>query len=93
MRLEPTLHRRGLMGGIVVHDAMEVEIGGRLVIDQRMWAKGTRSGINIDQRFAMLYIIRPEDKKIVHAELLPDTATAISKAESPPSRLSARGAA
>ena len=34
MRLEPPLHRRGLMGGIVVDDEMEVEIGGRLMFDQ-----------------------------------------------------------
>ena len=66
---------------------------GRLVIDQRVWAKGTRSGIEIDQRFAMLYTIRPEDKRIVHAELLPDTATAISTGESSASRLKDRGAA
>ena len=58
---------------------------GRLVIDQRMWAKGTRSGIEVDQRFAMLYTIRSEDKKIVHAQLLPDVSTAISTAESPAS--------
>jgi ketosteroid isomerase-like protein len=58
---------------------------GRFVIDQRMWAKGTRSGLEIDQRFAMLYTIHPEDRKIVHAQLLPDVATAISVAESSPS--------
>jgi ketosteroid isomerase-like protein len=55
---------------------------GRVVIDQRMWAKGTRSGIGVDQRFAMLYTIRPEDKRIVHAQLLPDVAAAIAVAES-----------
>jgi ketosteroid isomerase-like protein len=55
---------------------------GRLVIDQRMWAKGTRSGISVDQRVAMLYEIRPEDRKVRHAQLLPDVETAISIAES-----------
>ncbi len=55
---------------------------GRFVIDQRVWAKGTRSGIAIDQRNAMLYTIRPEDNKIVRAQLLPDVAAAISLAES-----------
>jgi hypothetical protein len=54
---------------------------GRFVIDQRMWAKGTRSGAEVDQRFAMLYTVRPEDNKVVHAQLLPDVATAISVAE------------
>jgi ketosteroid isomerase-like protein len=57
---------------------------GRLVIEQRMWAKGTRSGIEIDQRFAMLYLIRPGDRKAAHAQLHPDLQTAISAAESSP---------
>jgi ketosteroid isomerase-like protein len=55
---------------------------GRLVLDQRVWAKGTRSGIGVDQRFAMLYTIRAEDRKITHAQLFPDVKTAISVAES-----------
>jgi ketosteroid isomerase-like protein len=55
---------------------------GRVVIDQRMWAQGTRSGIGVDQRFAMLYTIRPEDRKIVDAKLFPDVATAVAAAES-----------
>jgi ketosteroid isomerase-like protein len=53
---------------------------GRLVIDQRMWAKGTRSGIGIDQRFAMLYTIRPGDRRITHAKLFPDVAKALAAA-------------
>jgi hypothetical protein len=56
--------------------------GGRFVIDQRIWAKGTRSGIEVDQRVAMLYAIRPEDSRVTHAQLFPDVATAISAAES-----------
>jgi ketosteroid isomerase-like protein len=55
---------------------------GRVVVDQRMWAKGTRSGLEVDQRFAMLYAFRAEDDKIVHAQLFPDMATAISAADS-----------
>jgi ketosteroid isomerase-like protein len=55
---------------------------GCVVIDQRMWAKGTRSGVEVDQRFAMLYTIRPEDEKVIHARLFPDVATALSVAES-----------
>ena len=55
---------------------------GRFVIDQRVWAKGVRSGIGIDQRFAMLYTIRAEDGKIARAELHPDVATAIAAAKS-----------
>ena len=56
--------------------------GGRLVLDQRLWVKGARSGIGIDQRLAMLYSIRPEDQRVIHAQLLPDVATAIAVAES-----------
>ena len=54
---------------------------GRVVIDQRMWAKGTRSGIGIDQRFAMLYTIRPGDRKITYAQLFTDVETAIAVAD------------
>ena len=53
---------------------------GRWVVDQRAWATGTRSGLEVDQRFAMLYAVRPEDGKIVHARLLPDVQTAIAAA-------------
>jgi ketosteroid isomerase-like protein len=59
---------------------------GRFVIDQRWWSKGTRSGIEIDQRMAILYTLRPDDRKIVHAKLFPDVATAIAAAETPASR-------
>jgi ketosteroid isomerase-like protein len=55
---------------------------GRYVIDQRWWSKGTRSGVEVDQRIAVLYTIRPDDQKIVHAKLFPDVAVAISAAES-----------
>ena len=55
---------------------------GRVVLDQRMWAKGTRSGIGVDQRFAMLYRFRLDDRKILHAQLFPDVETAISAGES-----------
>src|SRR5262245_66255118 len=34
MRLEPALDRGGLMGGVVVEDEMQIEIGGGLSIDQ-----------------------------------------------------------
>lgn len=53
----------------------------RFVVDQRMWATGQRSGIEVDQRFAMLYTVRQEDGKFVRAQLLPDLAAAISAAE------------
>jgi ketosteroid isomerase-like protein len=55
---------------------------GRVVVDQRMWAKGTRSGVGIDQRFGMLYTLRPEDRKVLRAKLFPSVEAAISAAES-----------
>jgi ketosteroid isomerase-like protein len=65
-------------------DPIEVfDVGdGRYVVDVRLWGKGRRSGVEVDQRFAFVYTIRPEDEKIVHAQLLPDVAVAISMAES-----------
>ena len=70
--------------GIRVDPLEGFDVGeGRVVVDQRMWAKGQRSGIEVDQRFAMLYTFRPEDGKIIRAQLLPDLATAISAAERP----------
>ena len=52
---------------------------GRFVIEQRMWAKGARSGVDIDQRFAMLYEI-DEGGDVVLARLLPDVETAFAVA-------------
>jgi ketosteroid isomerase-like protein len=67
--------------GLRVDPLAGFDVGrGRVVIDQRMWAKGTRSGIGVDQRFAMLYEIRPDDQKIVHAKLFPDVEAAVAAA-------------
>ena len=55
---------------------------GRYVADLRLWGKGRRSGAEVDQRFAMLYAVRPEDGKVTRAQLLPDVATALSLAKS-----------
>ncbi len=41
-----------------------------------------RSGAEVNQRLAMLYTVRPEDGKVIHAQLLPDVQEAISVAES-----------
>jgi hypothetical protein len=35
--------------------------------------------IGIDERFAMLYSIRQEDRKVIHAQLFPDVATATER--------------
>ncbi len=65
-------------------DPLEVfDIGERhYAVDVRLWEKGKRSGVEVDQRFAFLYTIRLEDAKIIRAQLLPDVAAAISVAES-----------
>lgn len=55
--------------------------GGRFAVDVRMWGKGQRSGIEIDQRFGMLYSFQA-DGKIASAQMLPDVAAAISAAGS-----------
>jgi ketosteroid isomerase-like protein len=54
----------------------------RVVVDQRMWATGTHSKIEIDQRVAMLYTIRPADQRITSAVLYTDLESAIAAAES-----------
>ena len=64
-------------------DPLEVfDVGdSRYVVAVRLWGKGKRSGVEVDQRFAFLYTLRPEDEKIVRAQLLPDVAKALSVAE------------
>jgi ketosteroid isomerase-like protein len=65
-------------------DPIEVfEVGdGLYAVDLRLCGKGKRSGAEVDQRFAMLYDVRPEDGKVIRAQLLPNLAAAISMAES-----------
>jgi len=53
---------------------------GRFVLHVRLWGKGTRSGVEIDQRFAFLYTFRP-DGKVIRAQLFPDVAAAVAVAE------------
>jgi ketosteroid isomerase-like protein len=59
---------------------------GRYVVDVRLWGKGKRSGVEIDQRFAYLYTLRLEDEKIIRAQLLPDVAAAVAVAATHPSQ-------
>jgi ketosteroid isomerase-like protein len=65
-------------------DPLEVfDIGdGRYVVDVRLWGKGKRSGVEVDQRFAYLYTLRMEDERITRAQLLPNVAAAVSVADS-----------
>jgi ketosteroid isomerase-like protein len=55
---------------------------GRYVVEVRMSGKGRRSGVEVDQRFAVLYVLDPEDQKVARAQLFPDVAAAISVARS-----------
>jgi ketosteroid isomerase-like protein len=73
---------RETWGGLRL-DPLEVfDVGdGRYVVDLRLWGKGKRSGVEVEQRFAFLYTLRPEDGKVVRAQLFPDLAAAISMAE------------
>src|SRR4051812_27581350 len=54
-------------------DPVEVLIAGdgRYVVDMRLWGKGQRSGVEVDQRLAFLYTVR-SDGKVTSAQLLPD---------------------
>jgi ketosteroid isomerase-like protein len=65
-------------------DPVEVlDLGdGRYVVDLRLWGQGKRSGAEVEQRFAFLYTVRPEDRKVIRAQLLADVTTALSAAES-----------
>lgn len=73
---------RATWGGGMRSDPLEVlDLGdGRYVLDVRLWGKGTRSGVEIDQRFAFLYTFGP-DGKVSHAQLFPDVAAALSAAD------------
>ena len=57
--------------------------GGRFVVDVRLWGKGKRSGVEIDQRFAYLYTLRAADEKIVRCQLFPTVQAAIDSAAAP----------
>jgi ketosteroid isomerase-like protein len=40
-------------------------------VEVRLWGKGRRSGIEVDQRFAYIYTVRQTDEKIVRCRLFP----------------------
>jgi hypothetical protein len=55
---------------------------GRYIADMRLWGKGKRSGVEVDQLFAYLSVFRREDGKCLHSRLLPDMAAALASAAS-----------
>jgi ketosteroid isomerase-like protein len=78
---------RETWGGLRLDPVEVLDAGdGRYVADLRLWGKGKRSGAEVEQRFAFLYTVRPEDGKVIHAQLLPDVAAAISAAKLPASQ-------
>jgi ketosteroid isomerase-like protein len=53
---------------------------GRFVVDIRLWGKGRQSGVEVDQRFGLLYTLRDSDDKIVRCQLFPSLAAAMAAA-------------
>ena len=74
---------RDTWDGVRIDPPERFDVGdGRYVIGIRLWGKGQRSGAEVDQRLAFLYTLRPQDGKVIRAQLLPDVAAAISVAGS-----------
>jgi ketosteroid isomerase-like protein len=72
-----------IWGGLRLDVLEAFDVGeGRYVVDVRLWGKGKRSGVEVDQRFAFLYTFRPEEERIIRAQLVPNVAAALSEAES-----------
>jgi ketosteroid isomerase-like protein len=69
-------------GGIRTEPLEFFDLGhGRYVLDLRIWGTGTRSGVEVDQRFAFLYDFR-RDGKVVYAKLFSDVPAAIAASQS-----------
>ena len=67
-------------GGFRTEPLEMLDLGdGRYVLELRLWGKGTRSGVEVEQRFAFLYELTP-DARVSRARLFPDRATALSEA-------------
>ena len=68
-------------GGMQVDPLDTLDLGGgRWVLEVRLSGTGTRSGIEVDQRFAFLYTLG-EDEKIARAELFADVDAAVAAGE------------
>ena len=53
---------------------------GRFVVDMRMWGRGRRSGVEVDQRLAFIYTFRREDLKVIRCQLFPTLDDAMAAA-------------
>ena len=52
----------------------------RYVVDLRMSGTGKQSGLDVGRRAACLYLVRPDDGRVLHAQLFPDGTAAITAA-------------
>jgi ketosteroid isomerase-like protein len=74
---------RETWAGLRIDPVEVLDVGdGRYLADLRLWGKGKRSGAEVEQRFGMLYTVRPEEGKVIRAQLFPNVAAALSAAES-----------
>ncbi|MEA2391553.1 MAG: SnoaL-like domain [Solirubrobacteraceae bacterium] len=78
---------RQTWAGLRLDPVQVLDVGdGRYVAELRLWGKGKGSGAEVEQRLAMLYAFRAEDRKATSIRLLPDMATALREAEASPAR-------
>ena len=74
---------REIWAGVRLDPVEVLDVGdGRYVVGLRLWGKGQRSGAEVEQRFAFLYDVRPEEAKVFRVRMFPDIPTALSVAES-----------
>jgi hypothetical protein len=51
------------------------------VVPLRLWGKGRRSGVEVDQQFASLYTLRDADARIIRNQFFPTVEAAMAAAE------------
>lgn len=54
---------------------------GHYVADLRLWGKGRASGAEVEERYALLYTLRPQDMMATRIRMLPSVEAAISAAQ------------
>jgi hypothetical protein len=54
---------------------------GRYVAHMRLWGRGRRSGVEVDQHYGYLCTFRLEDGKCVLGQMHPDVPSALAIAE------------
>jgi ketosteroid isomerase-like protein len=67
--------------GIRMDPLKVLDVGnGRFVVDVRLWGKGKRSGVAVDQRLACLYTVRESDQKVIRNQLFLSLEAAVDYA-------------